>query len=96
MFFLLFAALILMFFANVVAQEEKVLIVGLSEDYHSLDPSRAYEPGGSLIHHSVYETLVTFPPDSVNEILPGLAKSWGISGDGLVYARKLPSLTVTP
>ncbi len=89
MFFLLFAALTLMFTGSVIAQEEKVLIVGLSEDYHSLDPSRAYEPGGSLIHHSVYQTLVTFPPDSVSEILPGLAESWEISGDGLVYTFTL-------
>ena len=41
------------------------------EDYKSLDPSRAYELGGSLIHHSVYDTLVTFRP--VSEILPNLA-----------------------
>ncbi|MCZ2098635.1 MAG: ABC transporter substrate-binding protein, partial [Anaerolineae bacterium] len=67
------------------AQDEKVLVVGLSEDYHSLDPSRAYEPGGSLIHHSVYDTLVTFPSDSVAEILPNLAASWTVSDDGLVY-----------
>jgi len=79
----------LVFAGSVIAQEEKVLIVGLSEDYHSLDPSRAYEPGGSLIHHSVYQTLVTFPPDSVSEILPGLAASWEISGDGLVYTFTL-------
>ncbi len=69
--------------------DEKVLVVGLSEDYKSLDPSRAYEPGGSLIHHSVYDTLVTFPPDSVSEILPNLAASWDISDDGLVYTFTL-------
>jgi len=87
---LLVTILGLMAFVGVIAQgEEKVLIVGLSEDYHSLDPSRAYEPGGSLIHHSVYQTLVTFPSDSVNEILPGLAESWEISGDGLVYTFTL-------
>ncbi|MBN1121816.1 MAG: ABC transporter substrate-binding protein [Anaerolineae bacterium] len=72
-------------FGSVTAQDEKVLVVGLSEDYDSLDPSRAYEPGGSLIHHSVYDTLVTFPSDSVSEILPNLAANWDISDDGLVY-----------
>jgi hypothetical protein len=71
------------------AQDEKVLVVGLSEDYHSLDPSRAYEPGGSLVHHSVYDTLVTFPSDSVAEILPNLAASWTVSDDGLVYTFTL-------
>lgn len=76
-------------FGGVGAQEETVLVVGLSEDYHSLDPNRAYEPGGSLVHHSVYDTLVTFPPDSVSEILPNLAASWEISDDGLVYTFTL-------
>jgi len=70
-------------------EEEKILVVGLSEDYKSLDPNRAYEPGGSLIHHSVYDTLVTFPSDSVSEILPNLAASWNISDDGLVYTFTL-------
>lgn len=74
---------------GVTAQEEQVLVVGLSEDYHSLDPSRAYEPGGSLVHHSVYDTLVTFPSDSVSEIIPNLAESWEISEDGLVYTFTL-------
>ncbi len=87
---LLIVALGLMTFGSVIAQEdEAVLVVGLSEDYHSLDPSRAYEPGGSLIHHSVYDTLVTFPSDSVEEILPNLAASWEISDDGMVYTFTL-------
>ncbi|MBN1285321.1 MAG: ABC transporter substrate-binding protein [Anaerolineae bacterium] len=67
------------------AQSEKVLVVGLSEDYNGLDPHRAYEPGGSMIHTAVYDTLVTFPPDSVSEVIPNLAASWDISEDGLVY-----------
>jgi peptide/nickel transport system substrate-binding protein len=71
------------------AQEEKVLVVGMAEDYTGLDPHRAYEPGGSLIHKSVYDTLVTFPSDSVSEILPSLAESWDISEDGLVYTFHL-------
>lgn len=87
---LLVVTLSLIASGNIIAQEEeRVLVVGLSEDYHSLDPSRAYEPGGGLIHHSVYDTLVTFPPDSVSEILPSLSESWEISEDGLVYTFAL-------
>ncbi|MEP0762500.1 MAG: ABC transporter substrate-binding protein [Chloroflexota bacterium] len=87
---LLVVSLSITFAGTAAAQEEeKVLVVGLSEDYKSLDPSRAYEPGGSLIHHSVYDTLVTFPSDSVSEILPNLAASWDISEDGLVYTFSL-------
>ncbi len=83
---LLIFSLMLVAFGAVAAQDDdNVLVVGLSEDYHSLDPHRAYEPGGSLIYHSVYDTLVTFPSDSVGEILPNLAADWDISDDGLVY-----------
>ncbi len=73
------------------AREEKSLVVGLSFDFKSLDPGRAYEPGGTLVHHSVYNTLVTFPSDSVKEIIPSLADSWTISDDGLVYTFTLHS-----
>ncbi len=87
---LLVVSLSVAFVGTVSAQEgEKILVIGLSEDYKSLDPSRAYEPGGSLVHHSVYDTLVTFPSDSVSEILPNLAASWEISADGLVYTFSL-------
>ncbi|NIA03556.1 MAG: ABC transporter substrate-binding protein [Nitrospirae bacterium] len=87
---LLVAILSVMAAVSIIAQgEEKTLVVGLSEDYHSLDPSRAYEPGGSLIYHSAYNTLVTFPSDSVSKILPSLAKSWEISDDGTVYTFSL-------
>lgn len=69
--------------------EEKVLVAGMSEDYHALDPGQAYEPGGSLIHHSVYDTLITFPTNSVVEVIPNLAKTWTISNDQLVYTFHL-------
>ena len=87
---LLVVSLSVAFVGTVSAHKgEKILVIGLSEDYKSLDPSRAYEPGGSLVHHSVYDTLVTFPSDSVSEILPNLAASWEISADGLVYTFSL-------
>ena len=86
---LLLVAILSLTTLGAVAQDERVLVVGLSEDYKALDPHRAYEPGGSLVHKAVYDTLVTFPPDSVSEILPNLAASWDISDDGLVYTFTL-------
>jgi peptide/nickel transport system substrate-binding protein len=86
---LLVAMLVLVTLGGVSAQDEKVLVVGLSEDYNGLDVNRAYEPGGSLIHKSVYDTLVTFPTDSVDEIIPNLATEWTKSDDDLVYTFTL-------
>ncbi len=85
----LVGTLLLLTLGGVTAQDEKVLIVGLSEDFNGLDVHRAYEPGGSMIHKIVYDTLVTFPADSVSEIVPNLAADWSISDDGLVYTFML-------
>ena len=86
---ILVAMLLLATLGGVAAQEEKVLVVGLSEDFNGLDVNRAYEPGGSLIHKSVYDTLVTWPADSVSEIVPNLATEWTKSADDLVYTFTL-------
>lgn len=60
-----------------------------AEDTASLDPARAFETTPSIIHKATYETLVTFPPDSVDKIEPLLAKSWDISADGKTYTFSL-------
>src|SRR5690606_3982083 len=50
---------------------------------------RAFETLPSIIHKATYQTLVTFPPDSVESVIPNLAKSWEISEDGLTYTFTL-------
>ncbi len=71
--------------SGMAAQEERVLVVGHAESTDSLDPARAFTPTSSMIHQAVYDTLVTFPPDSVDRIVPELAESWEVSDDGLTY-----------
>ncbi len=66
-------------------EASSTLVIGLTEDTVSLDPARAYEIHSSTVHRAMYETLVTFPPDRVDEIIPNLAESWTISDDGMVY-----------
>jgi len=65
------------------------LVIAIAEDTASLDPGRAFETLPSIIHKATYQTLVTFPPDSVESVIPNLAKSWEISDDGLVYTFSL-------
>ena len=65
------------------------LVIAISEDTASLDPGRAFETLPSIIHKATYQTLVTFPPDSVESVIPNLAKSWEISEDGLTYTFML-------
>src|SRR5690606_15818531 len=52
------------------------LVIAIAEDTASLDPGRAFETLPSIIHKATYQTLVTFPPDSVESVIPNLAKSW--------------------
>jgi peptide/nickel transport system substrate-binding protein len=71
------------------AQDEKVLIIGHSELTDSLDPARGFSFTGNIVMKATYETLVTFPDDSADTIIPALATEWAISDDGLVYTFTL-------
>lgn len=65
------------------------LIVAIAEDTASYDPARAFETLPSIVHKATYQTLVTFPDDSVEQVIPDLALSWEISDDGTVYTFEL-------
>ena len=71
------------------AQTSKPFVIGIAENITSLDPARGYEPESGIILKASYDTLVTFPADNVNKILPNLATSWTISSDGLTYTFTL-------
>ena len=75
--------------AAVRAQDQKTFVIGLAENSTSLDPARGYEQETGIIHSATYETLVTFPADNVDKIIPGLATEWTISEDGLTYTFTL-------
>jgi peptide/nickel transport system substrate-binding protein len=74
---------------RLVAQQEKVLVIGHAESTDSLDPARAFTQTSGIVHKATYDTLVTFPNDSAAKILPSLATSWDISSDGLTYTFTL-------
>lgn len=86
---LVLALLVLASFSALSAQEERVLVVGHAEFTDSLDPARAFSTTAFLVHKATYQTLVTFPADSTDEIVPLLAESWELSADGLAYTFTL-------
>ena len=53
----------------------------------TLDPQYASETGAKLIINNVFEGLVRY--DSDGEITNGIAESWRVSDDGLVYTFRL-------
>jgi peptide/nickel transport system substrate-binding protein len=53
-----------------------------------IDPATFYSVEGDDIILGLYETLLTYKPDST-ELEPGLAKSWEVSPDGKTYTFEL-------
>ena len=84
------AVLVLMLGAfGASAQDEKVLVIGWSENTDAYDPANGFTHSTHIINHVTYSQLVTFPDEDASEILPLLADSWEISEDGRTYTFSL-------
>jgi len=55
----------------------------------TLDPADAYDSGSFIPIQNCYDTLVTYPVDSISTVIPCLATDWQVSADGLVYTFNL-------
>ena len=76
--------------ANLVpmaSAQEQVLNISTSAEPPTIDPSLASDSTSGSIIRNVFEGLVTTSQEG--EILPGVAESWEVSEDGLVYTFKL-------
>jgi len=63
--------------------------LGIPSTLDSLDPAINYETTGSTIIELIYETLVGYKGNSVDEIEGRLATDWTISPNGRVYTFNL-------
>ena len=72
-----------------IAQDEKVLVIGWSENTDAYDPANGFTHGSHIVNHVTYSQLVTFPDTDASEILPQLADSWEISDDATTYTLSL-------
>jgi oligopeptide transport system substrate-binding protein len=59
-----------------------------ANDPKSIDPQRAVDARDAELETQLFAPLVA-PNVETNEIMPGMAKSWEISSDGLVYTFHL-------
>jgi peptide/nickel transport system substrate-binding protein len=64
------------------------LVIGMVAEPTSLDPGQLTDINSMKLLGAIYDTLVRFKPESF-DIEPGLATSWDISSDGLLYTFKL-------
>ncbi len=65
------------------------LVIAIAEDTASYDPQRSFETLPTIVHKATYQNLVSFPEDSVEQVIPDAAASWEISDDGTVYTFTL-------
>lgn len=61
----------------------KSIIFAVDASPSTLDPQYASETGAQIIINNVFEGLVRY--DENGKIIPGIAKSWTVSEDGLIY-----------
>ncbi len=61
--------------------------VGVTDLPDSLDPARGELSAAALIYYQVHAGLTDYGPDG--ELAPGLAESWSVSPDGLVWTFTL-------
>ena len=58
-----------------LAQDEKVLVIGWSENTDAYDPANGFTHSTHIINHVTYSQLVTFPDEDASRIVPSLAIS---------------------
>jgi len=68
--------------------EEKPLIIGTTDKITVLDPAKSYDFYTWEVFNNIGEGLLRYKPGTT-DIEPGLAESYTVSEDGLVYTFKL-------
>jgi peptide/nickel transport system substrate-binding protein len=64
-------------------------VFGSASDPTTLDAILMQDGESIRIAQQIYETLVKLKPGSASDLVPGLAKSWDASADGLTYTFHL-------
>ncbi|MGH2403918.1 MAG: ABC transporter substrate-binding protein [bacterium] len=86
---LVLAALVLASPAGLPAAPPRdTIVLGTTDKITDLDPANSYDYWTWHVFQNTAEALVAFKPGTT-EIVPSLATSWSVSGDGKVYTFKL-------
>ena len=86
LFLLAFA---LVFFTVPLAQagtpKDTLVMASQIDDIITLDPAEIFEFSGAEYAANTYDRLINYDVDNVSDIYGGIAESWSISEDGLVF-----------
>ncbi len=72
-----------------VTPEETTLIIVDTHEITSADPTAAFETTAYNVVYNCYDRLIELNGSDFTSVVPGLAESWTISPDGLVYTFRL-------
>jgi peptide/nickel transport system substrate-binding protein len=70
------------------AQPAGTVVVGAVAEPVNLDAAQVTDFNSTRVIRRITESLIAFPDDST-QLVPGLAESWTVSKDGLLYTFKL-------
>ena len=84
----LFAIILTLICTSELYAEKNSVVIGMQLEPPNLDPTGGAAAAiDEVVYSNVYEGLTRFRADG--SVTPGLAKSWTISDDGLVYTFQL-------
>ena len=72
---------------GIAVAQDNVLVRRLQADPASVDPHLGYSTAEAMVVHDLFEGLITF--DAHGQPVPGVAESWEVSNDGLVYRFRI-------
>jgi peptide/nickel transport system substrate-binding protein len=68
---------------------DTLVIADKIDDIVSLDPAESFEFSGNDLLNNVYDTLIELDPADLGPLVPGLAESWEVAGDGMTYTFRM-------
>jgi peptide/nickel transport system substrate-binding protein len=74
---------------NAATPNNALVMANQIDDLISLDPAEVFEFSGAEYAANVYDRLVTYPPDEVENLQGNVAESWTIADDGKTYTFKV-------
>jgi peptide/nickel transport system substrate-binding protein len=74
---------------NAATPKDTLVMANQIDDIITLDPAEVFEFSGAEYAANVYDRLVTYPPDDVENLQGQVAESWTIADDGKTYTFKV-------
>ncbi len=75
--------------AQAATPKDTLVMANAIDDIITLDPAEIFEFSGAEYAANTYDRMINFDVDNVSDIRGGIAESWEISEDGMVYTFKI-------